>query len=274
MAVAKPATSAVATIAPSQDDITAILRSLGGVETPTTEFHRIKVDGSTFYLDDEPFVSNPKTGAPAFTARIVGAPEEYQALWFDAEIADIAGRPNKTGFCKSWFGQPSQAREFAEDGTSCRSCPFNPFTKEPPLGKKCQWKGELQLQIVDPATGQLRDDTIWHLTLSTTAMIEWKGTSRDSVKGNVSDQNFMHKLATYAVGTAPDADPKSAIYNALTALSLGGVVAEFRILRGQSQDGARTWSVVSATPVAILDVSEAPALPETAGASDGDAIPF
>lgn len=271
MALAK--TAAVVPAAPSQDDITAILRKLGGVETPTSEFHRIKIDGSTFYLDDEPFVSNPKTGAPAFTARIVNVPEEYQALWFDEEMAVMAGRTGKTGFCKSWFGNPAQAREWSEDGASCRSCIFNPFTKDAPLGKKCQWKGELQLQIVDPATGQLRDDTIWHLTLSTTAMIEWKGTSRDSVKGNVSDHNFIHKLAAFACAQNPDVDPNKAIYGALTALSLGGVVAEFRILRAQSSDGARTWSVVSATPVAILAVEETPALPEPDGAAS-DAIPF
>jgi hypothetical protein len=262
---------------------------MGALEAPQTEFNRIKVEGAIFTIDDVPYVTNPKTGAPAFTARIIEAPDQYQALWHDDEIAELLDRPEAAGrFCKSHFNDPDQARKFSNLGFDCNTCPAKPWGKDSPLpnGRKCQWKGDLKLQIVDPETGQFftridaatgeitSDDRIWTLSLSTTAMIEWQGTAKDSVRGNVSDMNTMHKLAQLGVTKNPD-DPKAGIVAAINALGLGLVIAEFRSLKASNADGSRTWYVPSATPIDILVYDETPQLP--AGdplASDPDDVPF
>lgn len=267
---------ALATAPPSSADVTDILRKMGILEAPRSDFHRVKVDGTIFYFGDEPFVTNPKSGAPAFTARIIDSPEEYQALFMDAEHANYVGRPHMAGkFCKSHFDIPSQNRDFAEDGTSCRQCPLMPFKKaaDIPAGlKKCQWKGDLQLQLVDAATGKLADETIWTLTLPTTAMIEWKGTAKEGMKGSISDQNTMHKLALLGATSNPE-DPQTGIRDAVNALALGAIIAEFRALRAESN--GHNYTVISVTPIAILDITDAHqdlALPADTG-TDED-VPF
>ena len=271
-ATARPATKAVALAAPSADEITKILQGMGALETPSTQYNRIKVEGSIFTIDDEPFVYNPKTDAPAFTARIVNSPDQYQSLWIDDNSAKILDRPELAGrFCKSHFAIPTEARVFSETGYSCKECPAAPFVKNSPLenGKRCQWKGDVELQLVDPATGQFRtitdpstgeimpDERVWTLTLSTTAMMEWQGTAKDGAAGNVSQYNFMHKLALYGIENFPDLDTSSAIRAAINALGEGRVIAEFRSLRAENKEMGRTWTVPSATPTAILDTFEA-----------------
>ena len=54
----------------------------------------------------------------------------------------------------------------------------------------------------------------------------------------------------------------------------GGVIAEVHILRGQSPDGSRSYPVVSLKPIDILEMEEAPALPDTSGAAEDDEPPF
>lgn len=249
-------------------DITAALRAAGVLEEPQGSFHRAKLDGATLLLDDEPYVYNPKTDKPAIVVRLARSPIEYQAFWFDETDAAANGRESE-GFCKSYFDIPEQARKFSQDGHSCEACPFYPFNREAP--KRCQWKGDVEFQQVfdwgEPDKQRLGDE-LWTLTLSTTGMIEFKGTGKEPVRGSVSDMNFYHRLARYAL------DNGMSVPDALTALAQGRVIAEVRILRASSKDGARTWSVVSFTPVAILDLANTPAL--TAGTDDGDLddLPF
>jgi hypothetical protein len=274
--------NAVAKAQPTSDEVTKILQDLGMLEVQRSEFHRIKVDGAVFDVDGTPYVSNPRTNAPAFVSRIIGPPEQYQALWHDQELALALNRPDAEGkFCKSHFNNPDEARKVSNLGYSCESCPVAPWKRDNEYGRKCSWKGDIQLQMVDPMTGlffvvldeitkqEVPDETVYTMSLSTTAMIEWQGTSRDPKAGNVSPKNFIQKLAELGMDESPD-DPNAGIVRAINALGLGLVVAEWRSLKASSGDGARTWYVPSATPIAILDIEAAPQLAATTTTTDAD----
>lgn len=270
--------TALAPSALNQDDFTALLQQSGLVETSTSEFHRIKIQGSTFYADDDILgVSNPKTGTPAFRAQLAGVPEEYQAMWFDQDgvLAAAIGRPHLAGtMCKSYFNEPSQAREYNQKGDSCRSCPVGVFVKPSDLpeeanGMKCKWKGDFSLRLVDE-DGTISDPTLYTLSLPTTGMIEFKGTSREPVKGSHSELNFMNKLVRFGAAQNPE-NEKAGAAAALTALSLGGVIVDVHADPVQASNGNRYY-VTRFEPVAIVDVTENPALPS--GTDDADAVPF
>jgi hypothetical protein len=277
------------------DEVTALLRGAGAIEDNSTGygFQRVKVSGSTFTIGDEIFVSNPKTKKPAFIAQIVELPKQYQARYFDEEkagdmellsmmIDPITGkdRSHLAGtFCKSYFDEPDQAREKNEKGDSCRSCVVSPFVRKTNVpeaagGKKCQWRGELLLRVLDSEMKAVSEDVVM-LDLSSTAMQEWQGFASEPVKGYVSELNFMQKLAQLAQTKYPD-NPKVGIFKALTALKLGGVLAEVRAIPTSSH--GKDFSVVSLTPIEILDeVAEgAPAIATSAdpAPADADDIPF
>lgn len=260
----------------SDDDITALLRQ-GGAIAPPSQVNRIKIEGSNFIVGEQIFVYNTATKKPAFIARIVEPMEELQQFWFLPEHAQYAGRPDiQDRMCKSYFNIPGQERKHAEDGTDCSTCPFGPFVKDPPYGKKCQWRGDLRLQII-PDSGILNgDEEIWTLNFPTTSVIEFKGTAKNPQVGSVSPTNFMHKLGKLAQKNAQAAgeDPQTAVMKALKSYYNGGVVAEFRLLPMSNRDGNNTWRVISLEPIQIVDVEETPAL-ESGVAEDPNAdLPF
>lgn len=256
-------TSAVAPVV-DEAQITALLRGAGAIAAPSEGgIKRMQIDGSTFVAGDQLYPYNARTKAPAFTARIVEPVIEYQGFFFDKPHAEYASRPHMEGkFCKSYFDVDGQRREYAEDGTKCRECPVMPFlkTEDTPLGRKCQWKADLRLQIV-PDSGELTgEEPVWVLTLPTTSVIEFKGTAREPVKGALTDKTFMHKLALLAVQQNAD-NPDLAVLKALTAYHQGLVVAQFRLPRATSADGSRTWPVIVADPIFIGEPDpEAPAI--------------
>lgn len=274
---ANPVT-ALAIPALSPEDYTKMLRDAGFINEPASEINRIKVDGLTFSLGDDMFMFNPKTNKPAFLAQVVSRPREYQSLWIDATVGDAINRPDDVGgFCKSFFDMPDQNRKYSESGASCSTCPVGPWAKNNIIDgngfvARCKWKGDVELRVLSP-DGTIADETIYTLTLSTTAIMEWAGTSRERLKGSVSELNFMQKLVRLGAASNPE-DPQRGVARALVMLDRGGVVVEVRSLPAKSDDGARTWNVVSFTPVAIHDVEDAPALP--AGGSDValDNLPF
>lgn len=275
--------TAVAPATLNNQDITALLRNSGMIEGTEGGGQYIKVEGTTFYVGDDMFVSNPKTGAPAFRAQIVAPVKQLQSRWFDYADAEAAGRPEiADSMCRSWYDEPSQNRKFSEDGTDCNKCPVNPFVKKMNLpdwadGKKCQWKGELDIRVIDPTTGTVRSDDIFTLRLSTTGMIEWQGVKDNPENGHVGQYNFMHLLARLAQEQASERgeDPKQAILKALTSLRLGGVVADIRSVPKQSADKARNYYVTQLTPVEIHDANESPALPSSdTGTVEDEDVPF
>jgi len=151
----------------------------------------MKTSGTNFVTDDDMWMTNTKSGEPAFVARLLNPPVQYQAFYFNAADAAEAGRPEmEKRFCKSHYDNPNENREFGTNGASCRACPFNPFGNKRP---KCSWKGDIAFQII-PDDGVLKgDEPIYSLTLSTTGMIEYRGTRKDNVGGSVTDKNFMHR---------------------------------------------------------------------------------
>jgi hypothetical protein len=238
----------------SADDITAILQEAGAVDEQAEKFNRIKVDGTNFVSDDDIWMSNPKTGEAAFTARILDNPVQFQSFWFTPEDAATYERPDmvKGGYCKSYYDNPQQAREVGTNGASCRACPVNPFQKD--NYPKCKWGGDLQLQLI-PEDGVMKGDEPVHtMTLATTGMIQWRGTRANPSGGSVDGtNNFQFLLAQLALAKAPEwgLTGPQAITAALTSLVGGGVAAEWRIHRVTNEESGNTWSVPAATPVHI-----------------------
>jgi hypothetical protein len=238
------------------DEISAVLAGAGAIDEEGEQFLRIKIDGTNFVSDDEIWMTNPKTGEPAFTARLLQGPMQYQSFWFTPEAAVEADRPDMANkFCKSHYDNPQENRERGTNGASCRACPFNPFGNEYP---KCSWKGDIQFQIIPDDNVMKGDEPVWTLTLSTTGMIEWRGTRKNQTGGSATDANFMNKLANLALEKAPEwgIEPEQAIIAALTSLNGGGVAAEFRAMRMTNEQSGNTWSVPSLTPVHIELLTE------------------
>ena len=282
MARATNAQSAANVPAPaelSSADFTALLRGSGAIETPE-EIKRIKVDGATFHVGDDMFVSNPKTKAPAFIAQVVDAPTEYQAAWIpeDGELARAMQRPEDAGsMCKSHFAIPSQNREYSENGHECRRCPINPFARkdtlpEEAMGQKCKWRGDLHVRILgEDHTLVDGDATIWTLSLPTTGMIQLKGTSKDPEHGHTGELTTYHRLVRLGAETNKE-NPQKGALEALTAWSLGFVIVEVRSLPMMGPSGNR-YHVVDLNPIVILPMTDAPAL-ESSATDDGDPVPF
>jgi hypothetical protein len=275
--------NALQTEALSPEDIAAILADAGAIDEEGETFYRLKVDGSNFVGNDDIWMSNPKTGEAAFTARILANPVQFQAMWFqaakDGQPSDAVtyNRPDMEGggYCKSYYDNPAEAREVGTYGASCRSCMVNPFQQT--YRPKCGWKGDLQLQII-PEDGVMKgDEVVQTLTFSTTGMIQWRGTKKSPSGGSVEGtNNFQFLLAQLALAKAPEwgLTAKEAITAALTSLVGGGVAAEFRIHRVTNEEAGNTWSVPAATPVHIELLTPESTPKVEAGDSLAGDVPF
>ncbi len=244
-------TSEMAVSPLSPEEISAILAGAGAIDEEMEQFYRIKVDGTNFVSDDDIWMTNPKTNEPAFTARLLAPPVQYQSKWFDTEDSIKADRPEMANkFCKSHYDNPQENKEFGTNGASCRACIFNPWGD---AGFKCSWKGDVQFQIVPDSGEMVGDETVWTITLSTTGMIEWRGTKKNRTGGTATDKNFMHRLAELSLTLAPEwgLEPAAAVIAGLTSLNGGGVAAEFRAIRVTNESSGNTWSVPSLDPVHI-----------------------
>lgn len=278
---APAASRAVAPIVPDLD-FTALLQSAGMIEFNTgSTFNRVSIDGAQFRFGGEDIrFYNAKTDEPAFRGRLIDLPVEYQAAWIDNErgLATALGRPGFKGYCRSHFEIEGQKREFSEDGTACRGCPISPFVKKEALppeadGKKCSWKADAAFQLLD-ADGKISDDRVWTLSMTTTGVIEFKGTSREPEKGSATELTFMQKLVRLGASLNP-ADPNMGALNALNAVREGRVLFEARSIFQQGE-GAIRYYVPSFTPYDILAEDEIPALPSGEGNNSlpGDDLPF
>ncbi len=275
------------------DAYTAALRAAGYLSPASagTDFHRIKVQGQNFIYNDEILASyNAKTKEPALIVRIAGPITEYQSMWFDkdGDLARAIGRPEIAGrSCNSHFDDPKEARKFSDKGTSCDACPVHPFVPKDQLppeanGKRCSWKADIDLYILDrDDKGNLvqSDETLYTMSLPTTAVIEFKGSNSkkaSALAGSVSPQNTMVRLGKLAL----DKWGEEGLLKAMTYYSLGGVIAEVRPLPASSNDGAFNYNVVSFNPIEILEMDEPAALPDHSGDDqptidiDPDDVPF
>lgn len=271
-------TSALATVQLSDSRITEILQEAKLIDSASEQFLRIKLDGSQLVAGEEIYPYNPKKNEPCMLVQIVHGPIQYQAKWFNAEAAQIANRPAITDhMCKSYYDNPAQARKLSEDGASCDACPFGPFIPRAQIPgtnqARCSWRGDLGVHIV-PEDGELKgDEPLWLMTLPTTSMIEYRGTRNAPNAGSATDENFMFKLAKFAVSKAEEwgVDEQQAILIGLTAYQAGGVVAEVRLPRATNTESGTSWNVISLTPIHIERSFADPApVAELEAAPDGD----
>lgn len=287
----------------------AALRAAGFISPAMggKDINRLKIAGQNIYNGDELIATSTpgtkgKPGTPALIVQLMDAPRQYQSLWFDkrenahkpesnGDLAAAVGRdgtqpgiPSIEGrFCKSHFDKEDEARRFAEDGTSCDTCPVHPFVPKDQLppeakGKKCSWRADVEFRILEKnEDGNLEavDDTIWTVSLSTTGVIEFVGSSgrkNDPLAGSVSEKNTMAQIAMLGYQKWGN----EGILKARTMLSLGGVICELYILPAKSKDGSIHWTVPSFRPIEILEQEETPALPDSSGDGtvEDESVPF
>jgi hypothetical protein len=276
-----------ATTSLSADQIQAVLAGQGAIDEADEGYGaiRMKVTGNTFQSPDDVWVSNPKSEEPAFVGRLMSAVAQYQGFWFDKVKAEKAGRPEMADrFCKSYYDNPNEKREYGTNGASCRACPYHPHSDEK---QRCSWRGDIRFQIL-PDDGVLTgEEVMYELSLSMTGMIEYKGTRRDPMAGSATDKNFMARLAELSVTKAAEWEctPEQAIIVGLEALAEGMVAAEFRIVTMTNEELGRSWPVVSLNPIHVQKPEIQPALeagqentddatPPATAATEEDNLPF
>lgn len=277
------AQTAVVPASLSHDDLMALLGQTGAV-AQGGEFHRLNLKAGVLETDDgdmfPPKQERDGTPLPSLTVRIVTPPVYYNALFLSADEKNGAvdagriGRDDLNGrFCRKYDDPAEQQRD---------QNPANEIYDDlvRATGNRGSFKGDMQVQIL-PESGQFTgDETIYTLTLSTTSVFEWRGSSRDGgEKGSVSDTNFIVRLAQFAIEQAKEAGAdetgqKQAVLNALTALRLGNVVADIYLVRAVSEkDKSMTWWVISFVPVHVESGEDAPAL-DSGSETTGDEVPF
>jgi hypothetical protein len=286
MATKTNTTTAVVPTSISADTIKELLQQSGMLSQATSNFRRMRLDGGMLVtLDAQGEVEDmfpPKIvkgePQPSLTVRIVEPPVYYNAFWLGPEV-DEKGRP--TGAVDpNRIGHPELAKSFskkyddpakqAEDkGQS------NEFYDEleQVTGKRGAFRADVQLQIV-PDSGELTgEEPIFTLSLSASAALDWRGTRRNPTGGVVQDENFIVQLANFAVTQVIEAGgddnaQKTAVLNAMTALKLGGVVADIYLLRASNDDGSNTWTIPAFKPVHVeMPEAPAPALSATTDAA-------
>lgn len=246
------------------------------------DFNRITAKGGNVVFDKKVIASyNEATKEPALIVQIADMPTEYQSMWFTKELATAVGRDGSipgvadisNRFCKSHFEDPNEARKYSEDGTSCEQCPVMPYKSYESLpeaakrqdgASKCAWKADIEFYILEKledGTFKMEDETLYTMSLPTTGVIEFKGSSSrksNPLAGSVSAEHFMVQLAKLGMQKWGE----EGLLKAHTYLRLGGVVAEMRLPMTETQDGSKTYNVTSFTPIEILEVTEQAKLPE------------
>jgi hypothetical protein len=278
---AAPAPNPTTAIVPStltNEDLIALLGQAGVISQGGGEYHRLTLKAGVLETDDGDMFP-PLKGKPSLTVRIVKPPVYYNAFFLSdkGENGSINAaeynRPDMNGrFCRKYDDPAEQAAD-----TNPANTLYDEIAKD--TGTRGSFKADIQVQIV-PESGTLTgEETVYTLTLSTTSVFEFRGSTRDPGAGSVSAENFLVKLAKFAVAEtteagADEAGQKTAVLNAMTSLRLGGVVADVYLLRAENDAKSMTWWVVSFDPIHVEPPDGgAPALGAgTAAASDN--VPF
>jgi len=253
-------------------ELTAFLQANGWAEKSSGEsVARMKLEGSMLTTSDGGmYINNPKNPkVPAMTVRIVKPLEEYWAIYLSEANAALMGRSDIGNTFSKKYLQPDAARKVWDSDEAFDQIKASIGTQGlvDNYGKplKPSWKGDLLVQIV-PDDGQMKgDETPYILSLSTTSVIEFKGASKSPEKGVVSDFNFMQKLCQYAMDSSEDRSREAlqrTITQALTSYTLGGVVAEVRIMKAENKDMGTNWSVIVFDPVHVEPMFENDLLPD------------
>ena len=263
-APARPAPSTAVVAQPlTSEDLLSLLQQTGMVSQGGGEFHRMSLRSGMLVTDpdspkEESWPPTDRGRGPAMRVRIVKPPVYYNQFFcseteergsFDARKI---GRPELNGKFLKKYDDPAEqaADQYANlDGYE----QVSQF-----LGSRGKFTADIQLQIV-PDSGELTgEEPIYTLSLSTTAALDFRGTSKNPEGGVVQDKNFIIQLSEFAMKEALEANPKAqkadlaqAVLNAMTALRLGGVVADLFIRQASSQDGSMNWAVPSFVPVFV-----------------------
>lgn len=241
----------------SHEDLMALLGQAGAVAHSQSEYHRMTLKAGILETDDGEMFP-PRKDGPTLTVRIVTPPVYYNAFF-------LGEREDDGAFDASRVGRADLNGRFTRkyDDPTAQAADTNPanevYDQVATLsGKKGTFKADIQLQIV-PASGELTgDETVYTLSLSTTSVFEWRGSSKEPDKGSVSDTNFIVRLAQLAIADAVEAkatedEQKVAVLNAMTSLRLGGVVADVYLLRAEN-DKKTVWTVISFDPIHIESI--------------------
>lgn len=241
----------------TQDELNKLLQGAGYASAPGERQHRLNLKGQVFTASDtnEMYVYNPKQPTvPAFTVRIVKPLEEYWAIWIDDNIARQFGRADLANTFSKNYITPNPDRRLwpsdeAYDELKTHIGEYNDQYGNP---MKAAWKADLLVQIVPEDGNLVGDETQYALTLSTTGVIEFRGTSKEVEKGAVSDLNFMQKLLRFGMEKAPEGTEKNrAVLDALSSYAMGGVVAEVRVAQMSNKEKNQTWTVPVFDPIHI-----------------------
>jgi hypothetical protein len=286
-----PAGTPVTAVVPASldhDELMAMLGQAGMLSAPSaSNFHRMAlVSGSLVTDQGTPQEESwpPTKRGPTMVVRIVKPPVYYNTFFMSADEKNKSvdarriGRPELNGKFAKKYDDPAEqaADEYANLDAYEALAKFT--------GNRGSFKADVQLQII-PESGTLTgEEPVYTLSLSTTSALDWRGSTKNPSGGVVQDKNFIVQLAELAIeqATANGASKEelqNAVLNAMTALRLGGVVAEVYLVQTQSEtDSSIRWTVVAFKPVHIELGEEQPAL--TAGEStetpvdDLDDLPF
>ena len=291
---AKPST-AVAVTTPSvlsAADLTALLQQSGNLSQPSSDFRRMRLDGGVLVtLDSQGEVEDmfpPKVQKgvpqPSVTVRIVEPPIYYNAFWLGPEVNE-RGEPTRA-FDPNRIGRPELNKSFSKkyDDPGKQAEDNNPSNEvydqiAAATGQRGDFRADIRLQIV-PESGEMQgDEPVFTLTLSASAALDWRGTRKNPTGGVVQDQNFIVQLAQFAASAAAEAGgdaatQQKAVLDAMTALRLGGVVADIYLLRASNQDNSNTWTIPAFRPVHVEYGTEAPELTDGAAPASSDDIGF
>lgn len=283
-------TNAVAVTRIDRNEMMALLQQSGMAQQSSSNFRRMKVEGGMLVtLDAQGEIENQyppkfkgKDPLPALTVRIVEPPVYYNAIWLDADESRGGFDANRIGhpeLNKSFAKRYDDPAEQAKDHSPANQY-YDQIVEE--SGNRGRFQGDLKVQIV-PESGEMTGhEQVYTLTLSPSAALDWRGTRKNPEGGTVQDKNFIVQLADFAVdaaieaGVTDNAGMQKYILDAMTALRLGGVVADVYVLRAQNQDGTNVWQIPAFKPVHVEWPTSAAALnaPVTGSEDRGDDIGF
>lgn len=277
---------AVANLLPASIDHDELMTILGqtGMTPKASEsgFRRMSLTGGSLVTDPgQPNEEHwpPTKRGPTMTVRIVKPPVYYNSFFLDASESNGAvdggriGRPDLNGKFVKKYDNPENGNEWDNSEV------FDDLAKA--TGKRGSFKGDIQLQIV-PDDGVLTgEEPIYTLALSTTSAMDFRGSAKNPSGGIVQDKNFTVQLGEFAIAKAIEEgrDPRQAILDAMTALQLGGVVAEIYLIQSSNEDKSIVWTVVAFKPIHVELGDTAPALTEGETtvdpvAANDDDLPF
>lgn len=288
---ARPAQPSAVVAQPlSNEEFMALLQQTGMIaHGGGGDFHRMSL--RTGLLITDPGTPSeeswpPVKNGPTMRVRIVAPPKYYNAFFcsedekngsFDARKI---GRPDLNGkFLKKYDDPADQAADqYANlDGYEAVASA---------LGKRGKFTADIELQIV-PESGQLTgEEPIYTFSMPTTTALDFRGTINDPNGGIVQEKNFIVQLGEFAMKQAMEANPhatktdlQKAVLEAMTALRLGGVVADIFLMGASNADNSINWTVAAFVPVYIdTSADETAALPDPTAVgpeqNGDDALPF